>query len=263
MSKKLKIAVLGGSFNPIHIGHLALADEVCTSLHYDKVIFVPSLNSPHKEMNCALLPSERLKMVRLSCKGDSRFLVEDCEILRGGVSYTYQTLEFLEKKYKNLLSEKLGLILGSDLFSGFHLWKNAQEISEKATLILARRPLETQEFENQHIVSPDSQLNSQNFATNQQLNQQEVQSQNHQNHLKLHQNKALGEYAKLAEQKNSDFDVKNEVLFKNAIFLENPLIPVSSTEIRTRISEGKAFKYLVENKVFKYIKKKGFYDSRK
>lgn len=254
MSKKLKIAVLGGSFNPIHIGHLALADEVCTSLHYDKVIFVPSLNSPHKEMDCALPASERLKMVRLACKGDSRFFVEDCEILRGGVSYTYQTLEFLEKKYKNVLSEKLGLILGSDLFSGFHLWKNAQEISEKATLILAKRPLESFEFENPPLNSQNSHLTSQNSqlnSKNQHLNQQN------------HQNKALGDYAKLTDQKKSDFNVKNEPLFKNAIFLENPLIPVSSTEIRTRISEGKAFKYLVENKVFKYIKKKGFYDSRK
>lgn len=243
----MKIAVLGGSFNPIHIGHLALADEVCTSLFYDKVIFVPSLNSPHKEMNCALPAKERLKMVKLACKNDRRFIVEDCEILRGGVSYTYQTLEFLEKKYKNVLSEKLGLILGSDLFSGFHLWKNAEEISEKATLILAKRPLENFEFENPQLKSQNSQLNSQNSQLS------------HQNH----QNKALGDYAKLAEQKNSDFNVKNEPLFKNAIFLENPLIPVSSTEIRARISEGKAFKYLVENKVFKYIKKKGFYDSRK
>ena len=256
MSKKLKIAVLGGSFNPIHIGHLALADEVCISLHYDKVIFVPSLNSPHKEMNCALPAKERLKMVKLACKNDRRFIVEDCEILRGGVSYTYQTLEFLEKKYKNVLSEKLGLILGSDLFSGFHLWKNAEEISEKANLILAKRPKESQETENFQI-SQNSQnplLNSQNLH---------LSSQNSQLSHQNHQNKALGDYAKLAEQKNSDFNVKNEPLFKNAIFLENPLIPISSTEIRTRISEGKAFKYLVENKVFKYIKKKGFYDSRK
>lgn len=243
----MKIAVLGGSFNPIHIGHLALADEVCTSLFYDKVIFVPSLNSPHKEMNCALPAKERLKMVKLACKNDTRFIVEDCEILRGGVSYTYQTLEFLEKKYKNLLSEKLGLILGSDLFSGFHLWKNAEEISKKANLILAKRPLENFEFENPLLNSQNLHLSSQNFQLS------------HQNH----QNKALGDYAKLSEQKNSDFDVKCEPLFKNAIFLENPLIPVSSTEIRARISEGKSFKYLVENKVFKYIKKKGFYDSRK
>lgn len=246
----MKIAVLGGSFNPIHIGHLALADEVCTSLFYDKVIFVPSLNSPHKEMNCALPAKERLKMVKLACKNDSRFIVEDCEILRGGVSYTYQTLEFLEKKYKNLLSEKFGLILGSDLFSGFHLWKNAEEISKKANLILAKRPLENFEFENPLLNSQNLHLSSQNS---------QLSHQNHQNH----QNKALGDYAKLSGQKKSDFDVKCEPLFKNAVFLENPLIPVSSTEIRARISEGKSFKYLVENKVFKYIKKKGFYDSRK
>lgn len=252
----MKIAVLGGSFNPIHIGHLALADEVCTSLFYDKVIFVPSLNSPHKEMNCALPAKERLKMVKLACKNDTRFIVEDCEILRGGVSYTYQTLEFLEKKYKNLLSEKLGLILGSDLFSGFHLWKNAEEISKKVNLILAKRPKEFQETENFQIYqNPQNPLlNSQNLH---------LSSQNPQLSHQNHQNKALGDYAKLSEQKNSDFDVKCEPLFKNAIFLENPLIPVSSTEVRTRISEGKSFKYLVENKVFKYIKKKGFYDSRK
>ena len=118
----MKVAVLGGSFNPVHIGHLALADEICVSLGYDKVLFVPVFSPPHKTMNEALPPEKRTEMVELACQDDPRFKMEPCEIQRGGVSYTYDTICFIEEKYK---PEKIGLVIGRDLFSTFHLWKNA------------------------------------------------------------------------------------------------------------------------------------------
>lgn len=138
----MRIAVLGGSFNPVHIGHLALADSVCSELGYDKVLFVPALNPPHKEMafSGSVSAMDRLSMVRLACADDPRFSVEPCEIERAGISYTYDTVCFLREKYGDVLEDRLGLILGSDLHSGFRMWRRAQDLAKTCTLILARRP---------------------------------------------------------------------------------------------------------------------------
>ena len=99
----MKIAVLGGSFNPIHVGHLVLADEVCSTLGYDRVLFIPAFVPPHKEMTGGFSARDRLEMTRLACEGDERFETESCEIDRGGVSYTYDTICYLEEKYSSEL----------------------------------------------------------------------------------------------------------------------------------------------------------------
>ncbi len=208
----MKLAVLGGSFNPIHIGHLALADEVCASLHYDRVLFIPTYAPPHKEMNAAVSASERLRMVELACAGDSRFMADSCEIDRGGISYTYDTILYLEEKFKAELEGKIGFIMGEDLLSGFHLWNRAEAIAQKCDLILARRP---------------SLAENSSFA-----------------------NRPLGKYAELVQ---GDFELEGDPLFAGALRLANAVLPVSSTDIRTRIAEGRGFRYLVPSSVFSYI----------
>ena len=208
----MKLAVLGGSFNPIHIGHLALADEVCASLHYDRVLFIPTYSPPHKEMNTAVPASERLRMVQLACAEDSRFVADSCEIDRGGISYTYNTILHLEEKYKGELEGRIGFIMGEDLLAGFHLWNRAEDIARKCTLILARRP---------------SLAENSSFA-----------------------NRPLGRYAELQSE---DFDVDGDPLFEGAVKLSNAVLPVSSTDIRTRIAGGRGFRYLVPSAVFRYI----------
>ena len=146
----MKIAILGGSFNPPHIGHLILADTVCTQLGYDKVLFVPVCNPPHKELRHAASPRHRLAMVREMAQEDSRFAAESCEIDRAGVSYTYDTVCFLEEKYKDVLTDKIGVIMGQDLAQDFGKWENAEKLAQKAQLILALRPTEIRNkaFEN-------------------------------------------------------------------------------------------------------------------
>ena len=208
----MKIAVLGGTFNPIHVGHLVLADEVCSTLGYDKVLFIPAFVPPHKEMVGGFSARDRLEMTRLACEGDERFEAESCEIDRGGVSYTYDTICFLEEKYSSELEGKIGLIMGSDLLPGFHLWHKAKELSEKCQLILALRP--------------ESEVHS------------------------ASSNKPKGDYANL----DSGFDVSGERLFDGAVHVSNPLLDISSTEIRTRIADGRSIRYLVPSSVFKYIR---------
>lgn len=147
----MKIAVLGGSFNPIHIGHLILADSVCKTLGYEKILFVPTATPPHKAMSCEVAAADRLEMVRLAVSGDERFEAEPCEIERGGVSYTWDTVCFLEEKYKNVLTGKIGLVFGEDLIADYDKWYRAEELAQKADLILACRPKDSDlkaEFQN-------------------------------------------------------------------------------------------------------------------
>ncbi|MBQ6779905.1 MAG: nicotinate (nicotinamide) nucleotide adenylyltransferase [Treponema sp.] len=146
----MKIAILGGSFNPPHIGHLILADTVCTQLGYDKVLFIPVFNPPHKELRHAASPKHRLEMVRKMAEEDNRFEAESCEIDRAGISYTYDTVRFLEEKYKDVLTDKIGVIMGQDLAQDFGKWEHANELADIAQLILALRPTEIRNkaFEN-------------------------------------------------------------------------------------------------------------------
>ncbi|MBQ3965564.1 MAG: nicotinate (nicotinamide) nucleotide adenylyltransferase [Treponema sp.] len=164
----MKIAILGGSFNPPHIGHLILADTVCTQLGYDRVLFVPVYNPPHKELRHAASPEHRLAMVEKLAEEDSRFAAESCEIDRKGISYTYDTVCFLEEKYKDVLTDKIGVIMGQDLAADFGKWDNAAKLAEKASLILALRPTEIRNraFENKAkgvYAHHESQYSIENF----------------------------------------------------------------------------------------------------
>ncbi len=141
----MKIAMLGGSFNPPHIGHLAAAEEVRIQCGYDVVFFIPAHISPFKDEPPGASDADRLAMLALSVAGNPCFRVEDCEIRRGGVSYTIDTVTYLEQKYGNgretgdPLEGKIGLILGDDLSETFYLWRNARELAVRTDLLLARR----------------------------------------------------------------------------------------------------------------------------
>ncbi len=153
----MKIAVLGGTFDPIHIGHVTLAQEVILSLGYDKVIFVPAYVSPFKQYQYAASTQQRCEMVSLVASTDARFAVDFCEIERGGVSYTYETVKYLSKKYRTELDsetlpqfKKLGLIIGSDLIEGFSRWKFVDSLVKQSTILLAERG-EASHFNYEHI----------------------------------------------------------------------------------------------------------------
>lgn len=136
----MKIACLGGSFNPVHLGHLILAENVCCELGYDKVLFVPTAVPPHKQMAVEVSGQDRLNMVKLAIDGDDRFEAESCELDRHGVSYTFDTVNFLREKYKDVLEGKIGWIIGNDLVADFNKWHRADELARIADIIIAARP---------------------------------------------------------------------------------------------------------------------------
>ena len=137
----MKLAVFGGTFNPLHIGHAMLADTIITELGYDKVLFVPTFITPHKKCGGNVTSEQRLEMVRAFCasEGDGHFETDTCEFDRGGVSYTSDTLEFLTDKYKNVLDGKLAFVMGDEVAAEFDKWRNPEKVSALADLIIVHR----------------------------------------------------------------------------------------------------------------------------
>lgn len=131
---KIKTAILGGTFNPPHNGHLHIAKSASDILGYERIIFIPNYIPPHKDSDNKIEAEDRLVMTSLAAEHDSRFVIEKYEIEKEGVSYTIDTVNYIYEKYKDI-SGKLGVIFGSDLISDFHLWKNAKALSEKTKLI--------------------------------------------------------------------------------------------------------------------------------
>ena len=135
----MKYAILGGSFNPVHIGHLLLADAALSFFDYDRVILVPAFKSPFKDIPKGATPADRLDMLAASIADNPRLTIDGCELDREGDSYTIDTLKHIISVYKP--DGKPGLILGDDLVSTFLKWRNPDEIVSLADIIIAQRLL--------------------------------------------------------------------------------------------------------------------------
>jgi len=131
----MKIGILGGAFNPPHIGHLVLAKETQEKLKLDKVFFIPTNISPHKESE-SVSADHRLKMVQLAVTDNKNFEALDLEIKRGGVSYTIDTIRELKNKYPG---DEFYLVIGSDLANDFSSWKEFENISKAIKIVVAHR----------------------------------------------------------------------------------------------------------------------------
>ncbi|MBI2414070.1 MAG: nicotinate-nucleotide adenylyltransferase [Deltaproteobacteria bacterium] len=132
----MRIAIIGGTFNPIHYGHLRIAEEAREALSLDKVIFMPANIAPHKVESPA--PTDaRLEMIRLSIAGNPSFELSDIEIKRGGRSFTIDTLRALKQKDGSL---DISLIIGNDSFNDITTWCEYESLFESASFIVVERP---------------------------------------------------------------------------------------------------------------------------
>lgn len=133
----MRIGVLGGTFDPPHVGHLIAAVDAYESLKLDRLIFIPTASQPHKTATPAIASAkDRLEMLRLAVGTDRRFEVSDREIERGGLSYTVDTLETLRREHPDA---ELVLIVGMDALASFDRWKNPDRILELAGLAIVAR----------------------------------------------------------------------------------------------------------------------------
>ena len=130
------IGVFGGTFDPIHYGHLRTAFEMLQALRFEEVRFIPCSDPPHRGATFASA-SQRLRMVELAVSGQEGFTVDDRELRRGGPSYTIDTLLALRAEFPD---RALGLIVGMDAFLGLPGWHRWQELLGAAHIIVAHRP---------------------------------------------------------------------------------------------------------------------------
>lgn len=131
-----KIAMFGGSFNPIHNGHIKLAERCIDEAGLDEVIVVPTFTTPIKDNRNMISAEHRYNMCKLACKNHFDLVVSDIEIKRGGNSYTFDTLSELQTIYSN---DSLFLIVGADMFLTLQKWKNPESIFKIATIIACPR----------------------------------------------------------------------------------------------------------------------------
>ena len=133
----MRVALFGGSFNPIHLGHLRAAEEVREAMELDLVYFVPAASPPHKPGEGLAPPDHRLRMVQLATKGNRHFMVSDAELRRGGPSYTVETVRNFRATLRTQAA--LFLMMGSDSFAELETWKDAVEIASTCSLIVHSR----------------------------------------------------------------------------------------------------------------------------
>ena len=133
----MKIGILGGTFNPIHIGHLILAEEAREKLGLDQIIFVPTYLPPHKDNSDIAAAAARFAMIKSAIKGNKNFSVSDVEIKRNGRSYTIDTIREFKLKYPK---DDLYFIIGSDLLKYLNEWKDVGEVIKMVKFIVATRP---------------------------------------------------------------------------------------------------------------------------
>ena len=130
------IGIFGGTFDPIHYGHLRTAFEMLQALDFDEVRFIPAGDPPHRGDTVAC-KTDRFEMVRVACDGQHGFVVDDRELRREGPSYSIDTLTELRGEFPE---DSLGLILGMDAFLGLPEWRRWEEYLDYAHIIVAHRP---------------------------------------------------------------------------------------------------------------------------
>lgn len=135
--KNKKVAIYGGTFNPIHFGHLITGLDIIEKLNYDLVIYIPANIPSHKFFVETTSKEDRFNMVKLSVKNIDNFISSDIEIKRGGISYTIDTINELNEKFN--YSDRFGIIFGDDLITGLKKWKDIDEINKIADLICLKR----------------------------------------------------------------------------------------------------------------------------
>jgi nicotinate-nucleotide adenylyltransferase len=137
MSKRKKICLFGGTFDPPHIGHLLVAQTIFEAENFDKIVFVPTFKTPQKNNITDI--KDRLAMLRMGVTSNPNFEISDLEIQRGGTSYTIDTVREY-KSDQDFDSRELHYLIGSDSLQTFHTWKEPREILDECQVIVAIRP---------------------------------------------------------------------------------------------------------------------------
>lgn len=208
------IAVLGGSFDPIHIGHLRIAIEVRDQLQADEVRLIPCGQPAHREPSIASA-SQRLQMLQLAIADEPALLVDDREIRHNRLSYTVDTLTDLRQE---IGQQPLCLIIGADAYQQLNSWHQWTQLLELAHLIVVQRPGYT-------------------LTTSEEV-------------AKYTTNRCIENVQQLTRKHAG-----------SVYFLQTPPLEISSTRIKTLLSNQKSIRYLVPDNIFRWLQQHRIYQS--
>jgi nicotinate-nucleotide adenylyltransferase len=186
-----RVGIFGGTFDPIHLGHLICAEQLCQALEQDAVLFVPANVPPHKPKTEPAASEHRLEMVRVAIEDHEEFRDSDIEIRRGGVSYTIDTVRELRRMFGGEV--ELWLLMGQDSYQDVSTWKEPGKIAAECFFGVACRP----------------------------------------------------GYGR---------EIRDPVPGIRTRFIDITPVDISSTDVRTRLCEGRSIRYLVPRKVEDYIR---------
>lgn len=217
----LRVGILGGTFNPVHYGHLRLAEEAFEMLHLDKVIFIPSYLPPHKVEDAVLSADARLRMVELAIEGNSHFEISNMELKRGGKSYSVDTIRQLKNLYGDFYD--LFFIIGLDSYRDIGSWKDYAELFAMTDIVVARRP---GELPGREDMSP----------------------------VELLPVDIRDEFC-YDSATNTVVHTSGKITY----FLESTMLDISSTKLRRQVFEGRSIRYLVPPNVESFIKERSLY----
>mgnify|MGYP000521584022 CR=1 FL=1 len=142
------LGIMGGTFNPIHYGHLLMCEGIREEFNLEKIIFIPAKIPPHKDNSKIIEADDRLRMVELAIGDNPFFEASEIEMKREGSSYTVDTLRIIKEQEKN---RKISLIVGADSFVQFETWRDYREIFRLAVIIVAPRPDTREDILNSYI----------------------------------------------------------------------------------------------------------------
>lgn len=134
----MKVGILGGTFDPIHNGHLYIAEEAINRLSLDKLIFMPSGNPPHKKNKNILDGTLRYELIKSVIRDKEKFYISDFEILKKGLSYTYETLQYIQEDLGK--DTEIYFITGADCLIDIYKWKKTKELFKLCKFVVFYRP---------------------------------------------------------------------------------------------------------------------------
>ncbi len=136
----MRVGLYGGSFDPVHLGHLLVAQAACEELALDRLVFIPAAQSPFKPGQNPAPAEQRLRLLRLALAGESRYSIDSQEIDRGGVSYTIDTV----RNHRAAVPDaELFYLIGSDHVPTLPKWREAENLASQAEFVVIPRPGET------------------------------------------------------------------------------------------------------------------------
>lgn len=133
----MKIGFLGGSFDPVHFGHLIAAQDVYEQYHFDRLFLVPAAQAPLKAQDMQSVTEDRLAMLRAACEWDHRLEIADYELNKGGVSYTIDSVRHFRQQFPH---DELFWIVGGDQLPLLHKWKDISQLAAMVEFIFLERP---------------------------------------------------------------------------------------------------------------------------